>query len=234
MDKPLFKPDDRLMLCASFVRENTTLADIGTDHAYLPVWLAKSGKIKSAVAADIKEEPLLRGKATIQKYNASNKVSTRLSNGLQEFRETDADDIVIAGMGGEMIVSILKNCSWAKNESKHYILQPMTKSHILRKYLYENNFEILKEETAVADKRVYSVMLVKYTPEKINYQEYEFYCGKLNPKEKETDKLYIEKVITSLNKKAKGLKHTQAGKNEAEHLEDIIDKLKKLMGKKED
>lgn len=233
MDKPLLRLDNRLMLCASFVRENTSLADIGTDHAYLPVWLAKNGKIKSAVAADIKKEPLLRGESTIQKYNASNMVSTRLSNGLQEIGSEEADDIVIAGMGGEMIAFILDNCPWAKNKSKHYILQPMTKAVTLRKYLYENNFEILREETAVADKRVYSVMLVKYTDKKLNPKEYEFYCGKLNPKKKETDKLYIEKVIDSLRKKTDGLKHSAAGKKEAEHLENIMDKLKKLIIEKE-
>lgn len=234
MDKPLFRLDNRLALCAELVRENTTLADIGTDHAYLPVWLAKKGKIISAVAADIKKEPLARGQATIEKYNASSLVSTRLSNGLQEFKSNEADDIVIAGMGGEMIASILENCPWAKDGSKRYILQPMTKAVNLRKYLYENKFEIIKEETAIVDKKIYSIMLVKYSGIKTDMKEYQLYCGKLCPEKKESDKLYIRKVINALNKKSEGLKHTANGKTEAKRLENIIDELKKLTHEEED
>ena len=75
----LFTPDNRLALCASFVRDKVKVADIGTDHAYLPVWLCLTGKAVSAVAADINPEPLSRGELTIKKYGAEKLVKTRLS-----------------------------------------------------------------------------------------------------------------------------------------------------------
>ena len=98
--KPLFVLSPRLAMCASFVRRGCRMADIGTDHAYLPVWLVKSGYIKSAVAADIRPGPLENGRRTIQTYHVQRQVSTRLTDGLLQISPEECDDIVIAGMGG--------------------------------------------------------------------------------------------------------------------------------------
>ena len=113
-------------MCAGFVRQNARLADIGTDHAYLPLWLCLNGTCPSAVAADINPEPLSRGRAAIKSFNAEHLISARLSNGLENIAENEADDFVIAGMGGELIATILDSCAYAKNSEKHFILQPMT------------------------------------------------------------------------------------------------------------
>lgn len=122
-------------MCADFVRQNARLADIGTDHAYLPLWLCLNGTCPSAIAADINPDPLSRGQAAIMNFNAEHLISTRLSNGLENIGENEADDFVIAGMGGELIATILDSCAYAKNSEKHFILQPMTKSEVLIKYL---------------------------------------------------------------------------------------------------
>lgn len=122
-------------MCAGFVRQNARLADIGTDHAYLPLWLCLNGTCPSAVAADINPEPLSRGRAAIKSFNAEHLISARLSNGLENIAENEADDFVIAGMGGELIAAILDSCTYAKSSEKHFILQPMTKSEVLIKYL---------------------------------------------------------------------------------------------------
>ena len=105
--------DSRLLMCADFVRKDAKLADIGTDHAYLPLWLCLSGKCPSAIAADINPEPLSRGEAAIKNANAENLVKTRLSNGLEKIASGEADDVVIAGMGGELISTILVNCPFS-------------------------------------------------------------------------------------------------------------------------
>ena len=139
MDKSLHL-DNRLSLCADFVRKGVKVADIGTDHAYLPVWLCKSSTAVQAVAADINPKPLQRGKETVVKYNAENMVQLRLSNGLENIQPDEADDIIIAGMGGELISGILNAAPWVKNSRYHFILQPMTKAEVLREYLYENGF----------------------------------------------------------------------------------------------
>ena len=108
--------DSRLSLCASFVRQDSKLADIGTDHAYLPVWLCQNGVCKSAVAADINPEPLSRGQLTIAQAGLEDKVKTRLSDGLKSISADEADDIVIAGMGGELIAKIILDCEYSRDK----------------------------------------------------------------------------------------------------------------------
>ena len=149
MDIRLFDLDNRLNLCASMVRKNHRVADIGTDHAYLPVWLCKNNIATSAIAADINPEPLKRGVQTIEKYCATSLVTPCLSNGLQQINPDLVDDIVIAGMGGELIADIISKAPWVKNERYHLILQPMSKADFLREYLYQNGFYIKYEEATV-------------------------------------------------------------------------------------
>jgi len=98
-EKRDFSIDERLSLCASFVRPGARLADIGTDHGYLPIRLSLDGKIESAVAADVRVKPLKSAESNIQKYGVTN-IKTVLSDGLQNISPEDAYDIVIAGMGG--------------------------------------------------------------------------------------------------------------------------------------
>ena len=115
--RPLFTLNNRLNLCASMVRKGKRIADIGTDHAYLPVWLVRAGFASFALACDIKAEPLSQGELTIKKYHAEDLVKTRLCDGLNAVSPDEVDDIIIAGMGGETIVHILSEADWLKNES---------------------------------------------------------------------------------------------------------------------
>lgn len=199
--------DNRLRMCADFVRQNSRLADIGTDHAYLPLWLCLNGVCPSAIAADINPEPLSRGKEAIDSLNAGNMVTARLSDGLKNIDENEADDFVIAGMGGELIASILDSCPYSKNSSKHFILQPMTKSEVLIKYLFDNGFEILKQDCCTAGKKCYTILLVCFSGKKQEYTEAELYSAKLQPKLNPTHRLFIEKHISKLEKRAKGDPH---------------------------
>ena len=155
-------------MCADFVRQNARLADIGTDHAYLPLWLCLNGTCPSAIAADINPDPLSRGQAAIMNFNAEHLISTRLSNGLENIGENEADDFVIAGMGGELIATILDSCTYAKNSEKHFILQPMTKSEVLIKYLFDYGFEILKQDCCTAAGKCYTVLLTSYSGKSTN------------------------------------------------------------------
>ncbi len=196
--------DNRLNLCAEFVRNGAKLADIGTDHAYLPVWLCRIGKCPSAIAADINPDPLKRGAKTIQDANMSEQVKTRLSDGLNEIGQDEADDIVIAGMGGELIAKILSEWKFSKDSSKHFILQPMTKSEVLIKWLCENGYEILNQDCCVAAKKCYTVLLVKYTGEIIARDESFYYLAKLTPNEKETHLQFVKSQINRLLKQAIG------------------------------
>ena len=126
MPHPLFRLGNRLALCASMVREGTKLADIGTDHAYLPIWLARKGRISSAIAADVKPLPLRSAEQNIRRYHVEEQITTRLSDGLRALSPDEADDIVLAGMGGELIIRLIGEAPWLKAGDKRLILQPMT------------------------------------------------------------------------------------------------------------
>ena len=196
--------DSRLSLCASFVRQDSKLADIGTDHAYLPVWLCQNGVCKSAIAADINPEPLSRGQLTIAQAGLEDKVKTRLSDGLKSISADEADDIVIAGMGGELIAKIILDCEYSRDKSKRFILQPMTKSELLIERLCQNGFEILSQDCCVASNKCYTVLLVQYSGEKRAYSEVYPYICELKPKENETHLRFIKAHIERLLKKANG------------------------------
>lgn len=196
--------DNRLRLCADFVREGAKLADVGTDHAYLPVWLCRIGRCPSAVAADINPEPLKRGQSTIAESGMSGQIKTRLSDGLKEIKSDEADDIVIAGMGGELIAKILSECGFADDASKRFILQPMTKSELLISWLCENGFKIIKQDCCVAAEKCYTVLCTQYTGERKKADEIYFYLGELSPKTNKTHLLFAEAHIRRLEKQAAG------------------------------
>ena len=155
----------RLLTAASFVRSGATVADVGTDHAYLPVYLYKLGKIRGAVAADINEGPLARARANIAAYGAGEGIDTVLSDGLAKLEGYRPDDIVIFGMGGELIIHILDAAKWTRRENVRLILQPMTKQEEVRSYLLENGFFIVGEALSEDDGKVYQTICAEYRPE---------------------------------------------------------------------
>lgn len=228
MNRNELKLDPRLSLCAEFVRQGCRLADIGTDHAYLPVHLILSGKITGAIAADINKGPLESGIETINRFGVTDKVSARLSNGLEKIQPDECDDIVIAGMGGELICSIIENAQWLKNSDKRLILQPMTRPEALRSYLYLNGFEIDHEQAVESDRRIYTVMLVRFTGSVKTLTDFSAKVGRLSPATRELDRLYLERVLASLRKKKNGLL-CGGNEKEAAALDDTIDKLNKFI-----
>lgn len=199
-----FQLDNRLKLCADFVRSGARIADIGTDHAYLPVWLCRIGRCPSAIAADINSEPLKRGQSTITKACMDGLIKTRLSDGLKGISRDEADDIVIAGMGGEMIAKIISECSFSDDCSKHFILQPMTKGELLIEWLVNNGFKILSQDCCTASKKCYTVLLVKYTGESFKADDVYYYLGELSPKSNSTHLRFVEEQLKRLSKQAVG------------------------------
>ncbi len=195
--------DNRLCLCARFVRSGAKLADIGTDHAYLPVYLCRCGKCPTAIAADINPEPLKRGAETISAAGLDGRIKTRLSDGLKNINSDEADDIVIAGMGGELIAKIIGECSFAKDKSKRFILQPMTKSEYLIEWLCRNGYKITDRDCCEAANKCYTVILAEYTGKAAEQDEIYYYLARLNPKN-ETHLRFLKGHIERLNKQANG------------------------------
>ena len=227
------KLDGRLSLCSELVRSGANIADIGTDHAYLPVFLARSGRINHAIAADINQKPLEYGAKTVKEYGLSDKIEIRLSDGLDAVSPNECDDIVIAGMGGELICSIIDRAGWLRDPLKHLILQPMTRPETLRSYLYENGFEITDERAAESAGRIYTVMLAVYSGNAKRITAAESYIGKLQPNMRRLDRLYIDTAVASLVKKRDGLL-SGGDRGGFNYVANIIDEIKRLTGDEND
>lgn len=156
------KINDRLLTAVSFVREDKRLADIGTDHAYLPIFLFERGKIAGAVAADINRGPLDKARENIQKYGFEDNIKTVLCDGLSKIEPNEVDDIAIFGMGGELIVKIIEEAPWVKDEKKRLILQPMTHPEKLREYLSASGFGVVGETLSYDRGKIYQTICAEY------------------------------------------------------------------------
>lgn len=199
----ILKPHGRLSLCADYVREDSRLADIGTDHGYLPIALCQSGKIPSALACDINELPLQTAEENIEKYGLSDRIATRLSDGLEKVRPEEADDVVIAGMGGELIRDILAAAPWVRDGKKHLVLQPMTRHEALVTWLVENGFAILRQEAVLDEGKYYTVLCARFSGENKPCDLYHAIIGKLDPHD-EKSRGFLCRSIQNLRNKCKG------------------------------
>lgn len=152
----------RLQSVADLVPEGAILADIGTDHAYLPVWLLLEGRIRSAIAADLRRGPLERAMLTAQLYECTDRVAFRLCDGLSGIEPNEADTIVIAGMGGETIAVILEGAPWTQNRAYTLVLQPMSAQNILRRWLWQHGYSIQNEAVVCEGDKLYNIFVVRY------------------------------------------------------------------------
>ncbi len=205
-------------MCAGLVRNGARLADIGTDHAYLPVKLLCDGRISYAIASDINPSPLESGRATAEKYAAEN-IEFRLGSGLETIDAEDGiTDVVIAGMGGELISEIVLKSALTKNKNLNLILQPMTKSEVLIRKLCENGYEIASQQCAVSHGKCYTAMSVRYTGEKLECGDVFHYVGRLDLHEPESVR-FVNNHIKNLENRSRG----------DESVLPLLGKLKKLV-----
>lgn len=221
--------DKRLKICAEMVMGKGIVCDIGTDHAYLPVYLVKNGKCKKAIAADINDGPLEYARQTVNKFECNEQITIKKSDGLKSLDLSGISDIVIAGMGGETIADILRSEVRPLN-GINFIFQPMTRSDFLRKWLYKNGFEIVREEAVQSDRFVYTVINAVFTGMKINIGTIAEILGKINP-ETQAGMKYCENQYKKMIHIADGL--ALAGKiNESEYYKIIAEKLEIIMNGK--
>ena len=192
-----------MALCAGLVRDGSALCDVGTDHAYLPIHLLKSGKIPCAIAADINPGPLAAAAANAEKYEVTESLTLRLSDGLREIGAEEADDIVIAGMGGELILRIVAETPWLRQGEKRLILQPMSSAEELRTGLRDLGFAVLTERAAEDAGKVYSAFSCVYLGTPPETDELYPYMGKLRPGG-EAVNAYAQKVLRELKNRLKG------------------------------
>ena len=148
----------RLQAVADLVTPGNRLADIGTDHGYVPIWLYEQGRIPSALAMDLREGPLQRAKEHIRMHGLDEKIKTRLSDGLEKLLPGEADSIVIAGMGGMLVVKILTQGQAVLDSVQELILQPQSDLDAVREYLHRTGFVIVQEEMVFEEGKYYPMM----------------------------------------------------------------------------
>ncbi len=198
-------PDSRLLSAIPYLREGGVVADIGTDHAYLPIELCRREICRRAVACDINEGPINAARANIRAAGLSDRIDTLCTDGLHGVEPYAPDDILIFGMGGELIVRILCEAPWVRDGQIGLILQPMSRAEVLRRYLWENGFTVLGETLSRAD-RLYQTVYARYTGEAETFDETELLVGR--------DEFLLASPLAGdyLRQKIAVLEHIAAGK----------------------
>lgn len=200
--------DIRLRAAADMVPRGARLADIGSDHAYLPIALCLENKIDCALASDINEGPVAAAVANIHKNGLDGRIVAVRADGLDKTRDFHPDCITVLGMGGELIVSILDKAEWVKDESITLVLQPMTHPEILASYLAANGFAVTDEVIVCdggRDDRIYRLIQAKYDGLCRNLTEGEALVGRLNLERGDgVTKAYVEKQIRVLEVRIAG------------------------------
>ena len=153
----------RLDCIISLIRDGSRIADVGCDHAYITTEALRRGKAVFAVASDVRPGPLSKARDNITAAGLSDRVQLLLTDGLDGVGQYAPDDVIIAGMGGELIAAIIDRAPFVKNENIRLILQPMTSQDKLRAYLSANGFEITKELLPAERSHIYQVITARFT-----------------------------------------------------------------------
>ncbi len=167
----MVKISNRLTTAAALVTQGYTLADVGTDHGYIPIYLLQQKKIPSAIAMDINEGPLERAKEHIALYGLQAYIQTRLSDGVAALKPGEVEAVLIAGMGGGLVMHILKDGEKVCQSAKELILQPQSEIEHVREFLREKGYTILAEDMVYEDGKFYPMMKVQYQGENENAQK---------------------------------------------------------------
>jgi tRNA (adenine22-N1)-methyltransferase len=198
----------RLTSAAEFVRRGARFADVGTDHAYLPIFLLGEGRISYALCTDINEGPLASAVANARDAGLYEKMDFCLTDGAAALSSYGITDMAICGMGGDLIASIVEAAEYLRDENVNLILQPMTKQEALRESLYLMGYEIIAESYSRDAGKPYVCMQVKYCGVKKELPEFEREVCPKNAKivNKDLQKVYLEKKISIYKKIINGKK----------------------------
>lgn len=190
---------ERLKRALNYIEKGDTVADIGTDHAYLPIYLVMTNTCKTVYACDINEGPCDRARENLCAYSVSSdavRISRR--DGIEGLSGCGINKFIIFGMGGELIAHILGGEETPTGT--RFILNPMTKQEELRRYLYENGYKILDDDTAFSDKKYYQIIYAERTGEQYALPDrLTLRFGKHNlEKNTEVFREYLEKTCSEL------------------------------------
>ena len=224
----------RLKRIAEHVDKCESVADIGTDHGYIPIYLVKEGICEKAIASDINKGPIEKAKVNVAFEGVSNKIKCLLGPGLNPLKVGEVNGVILAGMGGNLTRDILLADMEKVKKYDFIILQPAQNPEVLREFLYKNDYEIIDEDLIKDEGRFYELFKVKYNEnsEKLVFEdelEYEV-SPLLREKNHPLFKEFIEEKINRCETILSFIKEdTESAKKRKSDLEEKINKLKGML-----
>lgn len=223
----------RLQAVAHLAEGTAKMADVGTDHGYIPIYLVQEAQAEHAIAMDIKKGPLERAKENIRLYGLEDKIETRLSDGVSELRSGEADTVVIAGMGGALTVNILREGEEILSSVETMVLQPQSELHLVRRYLQNNGYCIVTEDMERDEGKYYPMMKVRHGIQK-EWEEHESRYGKYLIRQKHPIlEEYLEKELKTCENILRELQKNQ-GAHIEKRLEEVEHQIQLIRRAKED
>ena len=223
---------ERLSSVASMVTAGNCLADVGTDHGYVPIYLYERNRIPRAIAMDVNKGPLERARLHIAEYGFEEAIETRLSDGLAALKAGEADSVVIAGMGGPLMIRILSAYPEVTSSLKELILQPQSEVSEVRSWLYEQGYEILEEHMVYEDGKYYPMFKAVKALEAKKLSDLEYKFGRYEVlKEQDVLKAFLQKEIAGkqviLQKLSK--EQTEKSLGRIEEIKNLIADFEKML-----
>lgn len=185
----------RLQAVADLVSEGQVVADVGTDHGYIPIYLLETKKCKKAIAMDINKGPILRAKEHIAEHGLEQNIEVKLSDGVKALSVGECDCVVVAGMGGALAVKIMDEGREVFKSLHEFVLQPQSELAKVRQYLWENEYCVIAENMVLEDGKFYPMMKVKNGLSN-PYSQVELHCGReLLVQKHPVLKMFLEKEM---------------------------------------
>jgi len=182
------------------VRPCECICDIGTDHAYIPIDLITRGVAARAIASDINKGPCKRAEENIAKHGLQEKIQVRLGGGFKTIDKSECTSAVMAGIGGHMMIDIFQESQIPKS-LEQIVIQPQNVPHKVRKYLYQNGYEIENEKIVADEKHFYTIMSIKFTGKIVEREKIEFFINeKLITNKDKNLALYLDKEIERIKR----------------------------------
>jgi tRNA (adenine22-N1)-methyltransferase len=224
----------RLKLVADMVPACRIVSDVGTDHAYVPIFLIEHKICKKAIATDVRTGPIDKARRNILQYRMESYIDTRIGDGLEPLEDDEIDIIIVAGMGGLLIRNIILKSLKKAQKAKRLILQPMNAANVLREWLYKNGFNISDEGLAQEEGKIYNVLAVEWAGLCKRFDEVYYHIGKrLVEKHDPLLKEHLERKLRQFDKAINGLsmaekKDVETISNKMKLKEDIVKILRNL------
>lgn len=210
--------DERLKLAASYVRKGAVFADVGCDHGRLSIYLMQQCGAARGYACDIREQPLEKARQLIARKQLSDDITPVLTDGLQGMEGKGITDVIVAGIGGEVLSHVLEEAPFLREKGIRIILQPQSKEHLLRKCLYRLGFVIEEEQCVYSGRFLYTVMVISYSGEKKEIDDFFAYTGLLPLHDCENNREKLRRTAATLREIGENMSHSPEKVQDAQQL----------------